>query len=183
MQVATKQAFDLLGVKPTDDAATIRAAWRALVRSYHPDRIQGDKAAANARLAELNAAYDAVMAAGVPAQNATRAKAEVARRAAERRHAEEARARAAAAREAVAAARTEKARQAEAQARADAQALRAAQRAAEEQAEKARREAAEAAAAPARSDVSAAEAAFAAARQVFNNAKNRTRIYSRRLYA
>lgn len=57
-----KAAFKLLGVRPTDDPATIRRAWRALVRTYHPDQFRGDKAGANARLAELNAAYDVVEA-------------------------------------------------------------------------------------------------------------------------
>lgn len=53
-------AFKSLGVSPGDDHACIRSAWRAMVRRYHPDRIKGDKAAANRLLAELNAAYDAV---------------------------------------------------------------------------------------------------------------------------
>lgn len=57
-----KTAFDLLGVSPTDSPADIRKAWRALVRTYHPDQYRGDKAGANARLAELNAAYDVVEA-------------------------------------------------------------------------------------------------------------------------
>lgn len=56
-----KQAFVRLGVVPGDDPATIRSAWRRLVRSYHPDQVRGDKAAANARLAELNAAFDIVI--------------------------------------------------------------------------------------------------------------------------
>lgn len=51
-------AFRLLGVPPDADAATIRTAWRALVRRYHPDQIRDDRAAADRRLADLNAAYD-----------------------------------------------------------------------------------------------------------------------------
>lgn len=54
------RAFRLLGVSPDADRATIRAAWKRLVRSYHPDQFRGDTAAANARLAELNAAFDLV---------------------------------------------------------------------------------------------------------------------------
>ena len=57
-QIAKQQAFDLLGAQPSDDAATIRKAWRAMVRTYHPDSFAGDKAVANAKLAELNAAFD-----------------------------------------------------------------------------------------------------------------------------
>ncbi len=61
------KACKLLGVSPRDDAATVRRAWRALVRTYHPDQFTGDKDAASKRLAELNAAYDAVlMAAPAP---------------------------------------------------------------------------------------------------------------------
>lgn len=52
--------WEVLGVSPTDDPATIRAAWRALVRSYHPDLAQADREGANRRLAEINAAFDAV---------------------------------------------------------------------------------------------------------------------------
>lgn len=55
-------AFRLLGVSPDADRATIRKAWRALVRTYHPDQARGDKVAANRRLAELNAAFDLVIA-------------------------------------------------------------------------------------------------------------------------
>lgn len=61
-------AFAMLGVSPDDDAATIRRAWRHLVRCYHPDSVRGDKQAANARLAALNAAYDVVL--GVQADDA-----------------------------------------------------------------------------------------------------------------
>lgn len=55
-------AFDLLGVPPGSDAATVKAAWRALVRSYHPDMAKTDPKQANRRLAEINAAFDAVSA-------------------------------------------------------------------------------------------------------------------------
>ncbi len=65
------QAFKDLGVDPDADATTIRKAWRALVRTYHPDQVRGDKVAANARLARLNAAYDLVSA-WTPTPNAPR---------------------------------------------------------------------------------------------------------------
>mgnify|MGYP001555350833 CR=1 FL=1 len=55
-------AFDILGISPDSDDATIRTAWRALVRTYHPDMAKSDPVAANKRLAEINAAHDAVPA-------------------------------------------------------------------------------------------------------------------------
>lgn len=55
-------AMTLLGVDWTADDAAIRKAWRALVRSYHPDLARRDRHAANRRLAEINAAYDVVAA-------------------------------------------------------------------------------------------------------------------------
>ena len=55
-------AFDLLGVSPDSDPDTVKRAWRALVRSNHPDMGQQDPEAANRRLAEINAAFDAVSA-------------------------------------------------------------------------------------------------------------------------
>lgn len=63
-------AFRLLGVSPDADTATVRAAWRALARRYHPDQVRGDRAEANRRLAELNAAHDLVMS-WVPRANTT----------------------------------------------------------------------------------------------------------------
>ena len=53
-----KRAYDILGVTPRDDFATIRKAWRALARAYHPDVAGGCPDAAQARFAEINAAYD-----------------------------------------------------------------------------------------------------------------------------
>ncbi|MEO0371906.1 MAG: J domain-containing protein [Pseudomonadota bacterium] len=57
-----EKAFAILGVSPTDDEATIRKAWRALVRSYHPDTARTDPVGANKRLTEINVAYDVVSA-------------------------------------------------------------------------------------------------------------------------
>ncbi|MEO0916710.1 MAG: J domain-containing protein [Pseudomonadota bacterium] len=54
-----QKAFELLDVSPSDDMTTIRMAWRAKVRALHPDQAQ-DKSWANARLAEVNAAFDAL---------------------------------------------------------------------------------------------------------------------------
>ncbi len=58
---ARKSDYDVLGVKPTDDLATVRQAWRKLVRTYHPDAFDGDKSASNEFLARVNAAYEAVL--------------------------------------------------------------------------------------------------------------------------
>lgn len=58
LQRHEQDAFDLLGIKPGSDAATVRKAWRALVRTYHPDLAKSDPKAANTRLAEINAAFD-----------------------------------------------------------------------------------------------------------------------------
>lgn len=56
------EAFRLLGVSSEATPDEIRAAWRAMVRAYHPDQYRGDKAAAGRRLADLNAAFDLVSA-------------------------------------------------------------------------------------------------------------------------
>ena len=53
-------AFDILGVSPDSDAATVKKAWRALVRTYHPDMARTDREAATRRLAAINAAFDAI---------------------------------------------------------------------------------------------------------------------------
>lgn len=57
-----EEAMRLLGVAHGASAKEIRAAWRAMVRAYHPDQYRGDKDAASRRLAELNAAFDLVSA-------------------------------------------------------------------------------------------------------------------------
>jgi len=53
------EAHDLLGVPPGASVEEIRAAWRALVQRWHPDRAQGDAAVAEAtrRVAAINAAW------------------------------------------------------------------------------------------------------------------------------
>ncbi|MEP4195087.1 MAG: DnaJ domain-containing protein [Aliishimia sp.] len=53
-----KAAFDLLGISQDSSEAEIRSAWRSLVRSYHPDLAKSDPEAANAKLAQINAAFD-----------------------------------------------------------------------------------------------------------------------------
>lgn len=66
------KAYKILGVSPSDSDAQIRKAWLRLVRTYHPDAYRGDPNTANARLAEINAAYDVVDSAAP--QRAARAK-------------------------------------------------------------------------------------------------------------
>jgi len=61
----TAKAFALLGIAPTQDQKEIRRAWRALVRTYHPDLAKEDRDAANRRLAEINEAFDILMAVAV----------------------------------------------------------------------------------------------------------------------
>src|SRR3954466_639600 len=51
--------YDILGVPPGADAATVKAAYRRLAKQYHPDHNPGD-AAATARMASINAAYDSI---------------------------------------------------------------------------------------------------------------------------
>lgn len=58
MTATTQTPFQILGVSVRDDHATIRAAWKRLVKANHPDRCPADAARLTRRLAELNAAYD-----------------------------------------------------------------------------------------------------------------------------
>ncbi|WP_424969781.1 J domain-containing protein [Dinoroseobacter sp. S76] len=129
IDAATKTAFALLGLAPTTDVTAIRKAWRKLVRIHHPDQAEGCKDEANARLAEINAAFDLVwvwaeqgpqtaQASRADAQAEARAKAEAAARRAAAEAAARAKAEAAARAKAEAAARAK----AEAAARAKAEA-------------------------------------------------------------
>jgi curved DNA-binding protein CbpA len=53
-----KDYYATLGVLPTAEDIVIRAAYRALAQRYHPDRFNGSKEEANARMAEINEAYE-----------------------------------------------------------------------------------------------------------------------------
>ncbi len=56
-----RDPYVVLGIEPGASAATVKAAWRRLARANHPDLNAGDPAAAraaNARMAEINAAYE-----------------------------------------------------------------------------------------------------------------------------
>ncbi|WP_425071059.1 J domain-containing protein [Sagittula sp. S175] len=57
-RTAKQTPFEILGVSVADDAATIRAAWKRLVKANHPDRCPADAARLTAKLVELNDAYD-----------------------------------------------------------------------------------------------------------------------------
>lgn len=66
-------AYRLLGIPYGSDAQTVRKAWRALVRTYHPDLAKSDPAAANRKLVEINAAFD-LISRSQPKQNKPRQK-------------------------------------------------------------------------------------------------------------
>jgi len=59
-------AYEILGVEPDIDDAALTKHWKQLVRTHHPDTLIADGmpeefvAAANDRLAQINAAYDAL---------------------------------------------------------------------------------------------------------------------------
>jgi curved DNA-binding protein CbpA len=50
--------YSVLGVLPSTDIIVIRAAFRALAHKYHPDKWRGNKAESEARMRELNEAYE-----------------------------------------------------------------------------------------------------------------------------
>ena len=56
-----------MGVDPTADAETVRQAWRALVREYHPDRMiargvpEEAMKLAEKRLIQANWAYEEIL--------------------------------------------------------------------------------------------------------------------------
>ena len=72
--------FDILGVTPADDMATIRMAWRAKVRELHPD-VAGNSAGSTERLMEVNAAFDALQGHEPSARARARKQADLERRA------------------------------------------------------------------------------------------------------
>lgn len=51
-------ALELLGVEEGASPEAIRKAWRAMVRTYHPDQAREDPEAATQKMAEINAAFD-----------------------------------------------------------------------------------------------------------------------------
>jgi curved DNA-binding protein CbpA len=59
-RTAPLKAFEILGVTPGDDFATIRRAWIRLVKQHHPDLVAGDADDLTRKLTELNEAYDSL---------------------------------------------------------------------------------------------------------------------------
>ncbi len=59
-RIAPKKAFQILGVSPRDDFATVRRAWIRLVKENHPDVVGGDLDALTAKLTRINDAYDSL---------------------------------------------------------------------------------------------------------------------------
>jgi hypothetical protein len=65
--VTRRDPYQVLGVEPGASNARIKAAWRRLAREHHPDVTGGDGAAARAatrRMAEINTAYETLIARG-----------------------------------------------------------------------------------------------------------------------
>ena len=60
MPEAEPDPYSVLGVARTASDSEIRAAYRALVAKYHPDRHQGNplEELAGARMTEINRAYE-----------------------------------------------------------------------------------------------------------------------------
>lgn len=52
-----KDYYAILGVLPSVEDFVIRAAYRALAQRYHPDKLPDCRAAAEARMREINEAY------------------------------------------------------------------------------------------------------------------------------
>lgn len=57
-----KNPYEVLGVSPSDSDDTIKQAYRALAKKYHPDNYAGSPLAdlASEKMAEINAAYDQI---------------------------------------------------------------------------------------------------------------------------
>ncbi|WP_416761839.1 J domain-containing protein [Roseateles sp. So40a] len=59
MSSRVRTHYETLGIQPDAPDAVIRAAYKALSQLHHPDRHpEGQRADANARMSEINAAYD-----------------------------------------------------------------------------------------------------------------------------
>lgn len=58
-----KDPYEVLGVSPSDSDETIRAAYKALVKKYHPDNFSDSplNGAADEKMQEINAAFDEIM--------------------------------------------------------------------------------------------------------------------------
>src|SRR5476651_1825398 len=54
---ACEDYYARLGVKPSIDSAMLTAAWRSLLKTYHPDVYRGPRARGERITKELNEAY------------------------------------------------------------------------------------------------------------------------------
>ena len=54
----TKDYYAILGVLPSAEVETIQAVYRALSKKYHPDVSREDPASAEAKMREINEAYE-----------------------------------------------------------------------------------------------------------------------------
>lgn len=66
MKSDLQRAFETLGVPANAPVSDVRAAYRTLIRTYHPDHATGDGAVATQRLAEINAAKDLIDRGSIP---------------------------------------------------------------------------------------------------------------------
>ncbi|MDO9141642.1 MAG: DnaJ domain-containing protein [Methylobacter sp.] len=57
MKAAQKDFYKILGVIGSAELAVIKAAYKALIMIYHPDRYHGDKKEAVRKSKEINEAY------------------------------------------------------------------------------------------------------------------------------
>lgn len=57
MNAAQKDLYRILGIAGSAESAVIRAAYKALIMIYHPDRYDGDKNYAIKKSKEINEAY------------------------------------------------------------------------------------------------------------------------------
>jgi curved DNA-binding protein CbpA len=60
MSSELEHAYQLLEVSPDVTDKEMRSAWRRLVRRYHPDLCKTDPEEASRRMADINAAFDAL---------------------------------------------------------------------------------------------------------------------------
>jgi len=57
MNTTQKDLYNILGVISSAEIAVIKAAYRALIMIYHPDKYTGDKESAVRKSKEINQAY------------------------------------------------------------------------------------------------------------------------------
>lgn len=58
MNGTDRDYYEILNILPDAEPVVVTAAYRALAQRYHPDRWQGEPSIADARMSELNVAYE-----------------------------------------------------------------------------------------------------------------------------